>query len=117
MNKTKRKDINIKLVLALSLSLILIVSFYAIKNSRDISSEEVIEMVGQLMVLPLDEKPTVATVSDPKKLLGQPFFDRAEEGFKVLIYARSGKAILYDPKQDKIVEVGPINFRDEKDKI
>jgi hypothetical protein len=61
------------------------------------------------MVLPADETPTIATVSDPEKLKDQPFFANAKKGDKVLIFSNSAKAILYSPTEDKIVEVAPIN--------
>lgn len=70
---------------------------------------QTIKLVGKHMVLPVDESPTMATVSDPEKLKDQPFFVNAKKGFKVLIYSDSRKAILYDPFEDKIVEVAPIN--------
>ncbi|KND48323.1 MAG: hypothetical protein AB198_01225 [Parcubacteria bacterium C7867-003] len=70
---------------------------------------QTIKLVGKHMVLPVDENPTMATVSDPEKLKDQPFFMNAKKGFKVLIYSDSRKAILYDPFEDKIVEVAPIN--------
>jgi len=68
-----------------------------------------VKMVGRLIVLPAGENPTMATVSDPEKLKDQAFFANAKKGDKVLIYADSRKAILYDPIADKIVEVAPIN--------
>lgn len=70
----------------------------------------VVERVGKLMILPTDETPTIATVSDPAKLRDQKFFTNAKEGDKVLIYTHAGKAILYDPAANKIVEVAPINL-------
>lgn len=74
----------------------------------DESAEEVIEAVGKLMVLPEGELPTVATVSNPEKVREQPFFANAEEGNKVLIYVQARKAILYDPKKNRIVEVASL---------
>jgi len=71
--------------------------------------EQTIKMVGKHLVLPTNEIPTMATVSDPEKLKDQPFFANAKKGDKVLIYANSQKAILYDPEADRIVEVAPIN--------
>jgi hypothetical protein len=68
-----------------------------------------IKLVSRHMVLPADEQPTLATVSDPAKLKDQAFFTRAEKGDKVLLYSKSGKAILYSMKQDKILEVSPFN--------
>lgn len=66
--------------------------------------------VSGLIILPEGEIPTIATVSDPEKLTDQPFFAKAQKGDKVLIYTNSRKAILYSPKENKIVEVAPINI-------
>ena len=65
--------------------------------------------VGKLMVLPDDETPTIATVSDPEALRDQAFFIGAKVGDKVLIYSNSKKAILFDPKQNKIINIAPLN--------
>lgn len=72
--------------------------------------EALVAKVGQLIVLPAEEVPTVATITDPKLLKDQAFFANAQTGNKVLIYAQARKAILYDPLQHKIVEVAPINL-------
>lgn len=69
-----------------------------------------VEEVGKLIVLPQGEQPQVATVSDVNKLKSQQFFANAKNGDRVLIYTQAQKAILYDPVQKKIVEVGPINL-------
>lgn len=66
--------------------------------------------VGKLIVLPEGEEPTIATVTDPELLRDQPFFANAKKGDKVLIYANTGKAILYDPAEDKIIEVAPVSI-------
>lgn len=71
--------------------------------------QSTVATIGKLMVLPTDETPTMATVSDPEKLKDQPFFIHAQKGDKVLIYTASQKAILYSPSLNKIVEVAPIN--------
>ena len=80
--------------------------FQKMENEAD----AVIQKVGQLMVLPTDEEPTVATVTDLNALKGQPFFTGAKMGDKVLIYTNAKKAILYDPVANKIVNVAPINL-------
>jgi flagellar basal body-associated protein FliL len=74
----------------------------------------IIDDVGKLIVLPEDEEPTIATISDVEKLRDQLFFVNAKNGDKVLIYAKAGKAILYDPVEKKIVEVAPINVDNTK---
>jgi hypothetical protein len=64
--------------------------------------------VGEHMLLPENETPTLATVSDLHALEGQMFFRNAAVGDKVLMYLVSQQAILYRPSIDKIIEVGPI---------
>jgi hypothetical protein len=73
-------------------------------------AEELVSVVGKIIILPADELPTVATVSDPTKLADQAFFAKAKVGDKVLLYATARKAYLYDPKANKILEVAPINL-------
>ena len=73
-------------------------------------AKNLVATVSRLIVLPTDEDPTIATISDPEKLKDQPFFANAKVGDKVLIYSKAKKAILYDPESDKIVEVAPLNI-------
>ncbi len=92
--------------------------FYSEYLSLKASSDEVtqeenrktVATVSKLIVLPEGENPTVATVVDPELLKNQPFFARAKKGDRVLIYTNARKAILYDPKNNKIIEVAPINI-------
>lgn len=72
--------------------------------------ERLVAEVSQYMVLPKDEVPTVATVTDPAKLKEQTFFNNATVGDKVIIYTNAKKAILYSPTAHKIIEVAPINI-------
>ena len=73
-------------------------------------AKKLVADVGRLIVLPTNEQPTIATVADPDKLRDQPFFANAKKGDKVLIYTNAKKAILYDPVENKIVEVAPLNI-------
>lgn len=73
-------------------------------------AEELVVRVGKLILLPEGETPTVATVSDPERLKDQPFFAKAKVGDKVLLYQTSKKAYLYDPVNNKLLEVAPINL-------
>ena len=63
--------------------------------------------VSLLMELPAEEA-AVVTVIDTAKLKGQPFFLRAKNGDKVLIYSKANKAIIYRPSTNKIIEVAPV---------
>lgn len=75
-------------------------------------AEDLVNEVSKLIFLPEGEDPTIATIADAEKLKEQPFFARAKNGDKVLIYTKSKKAILYDVESHKIVEVAPLNIGD-----
>ena len=75
----------------------------------DSQIKSLIEKVGKSVDLPKDETPAVATVSDIEKVKNQPFFAKAKNGDKVLIYNKARKAILYRPSTGKIIEVTTIN--------
>ncbi len=82
-------------------------------NPQQAAQEEVkkiVAEVGKLIELPAGEDPTVATVTDISKLKDQPFFQKAKNGNKVLIYTNARKAILYDPALRKVIDVAPINI-------
>lgn len=64
--------------------------------------------VSEHMLLPENEVPNVATVTDLHALEGQKFFEHAKEGDQVLMFMASKKAIIYRPSIDRIIEVGPI---------
>lgn len=90
------------------------------KNPEIITRDEtgwLVDKVGDLMTLPADEVPTIATVIDKDKIKDQPFFENTENGDKVLVYVKAKKAILYRPSSDKIIEVGPVNSDQTADGI
>jgi hypothetical protein len=83
------------------------------QNPQRVAQEEVkslVTKVGKLIVLPEGEEPTVATVTDPNLLKDQPFFANAKTGDKVLIYTNARKAVLYNPEENKIIEVAPVSI-------
>jgi hypothetical protein len=83
------------------------------KNTQQSSDAEVTALVaeiGQLIALPEGDKPTVATITDREKLKDVPFFSKAENNDKVLMYVTSRKAILYRPSAKKIIEVATLNL-------
>lgn len=72
--------------------------------------KKIVALVGKLIELPSGEDPTIATVTDVTKLQDQPFFAKAKNGYKVLIYTNAKRAILYDPVLNKVIDVAPINI-------
>ncbi len=81
-------------------------------SGAQLSSEEIkslVKEVGDKVVLPKDETPTIATVTDVSKLDSQPFFKNAENGDKVIIYGSTREAILYRPSLHKIITMAPVN--------
>lgn len=77
-------------------------------------TNKLINEIGVLMVLPEGEKPTLISVVDKEKVKGQPFFAKAENGDKVLVYTAAKKAILFRPSTNKIIEIGPVDIAPEK---
>jgi len=81
-----------------------------LRASKDpkIDLQLTIDRVKHHVLLPTNEIPTVATVSNVEALKSQAFFANAKNGDKVLVYTNAKKAYLYDPVADIVVEVGPI---------
>jgi len=73
-------------------------------------TQKLIEAVGQLINLPKDEAPMVATVTDPKQLQDQAFFKQAALGDKVLAYKKTKLVILYRPGDNKIINMSQAEF-------
>ncbi len=80
-------------------------SLYYTSQNKENQARKIVSAVAEIMILPSEELPTIATVKDLSVLAGQPFFANAETGDKVLLYADAKKAILYRPSVGKIVEV------------
>jgi hypothetical protein len=83
-----------------------------LKNPSQASNaqvQSVVKKVANLMELPTNETPQIATVVDKTKLADQPFFARSENGDTVLLYTKNREAILYRSKINKIIEVAPLN--------
>jgi cytoskeletal protein RodZ len=84
-----------------------------VKNPETIASEStrsLVSTLAQIIQLPNDEEPTIATVNDKTKLTDQPFFVKSENGDKVFIYAKNKKAILFRPSNSKVIEVANISI-------
>lgn len=78
----------------------------SVNNTNDPNG--IIAKVGNLMLLPTGEIPTIAKVENLAPLKGEAFFANAKIGDYVLIYTIAKKAILYRPSENRIIEVGPV---------
>lgn len=82
-----------------------------LSTTQEQGKDEATQLVSQLskyLELPTGETPTLATVTDVESLKTQQFFKNAQNGDKVLLYAKSGKAILYRPASKKIVDISSL---------
>lgn len=122
MDEAKQRMFKVVVPVVAIIAVVLAGYFYsqvrALKqNPQAVAQKEVealVARVSKLVVLPADEVPTVATVSDPEALKDQAFFAKAEKGDKVLIYAEAKKAVLYSVLMNKIIDVAPLNIGQQK---
>ena len=73
---------------------------------------DLLSKVSNLALLPANEDPTVATITNAHRLKGQQFFQYAQNNDKVIIFPQAGRAILYRPSINKIIEAAPVNITD-----
>lgn len=87
---------------------------FIMKNSNTQNSEidEMIKKeVAAIIGISEEDKPYLATVSDPDALREQPFFAEVSREDKVLIYPNLQKVILYNPRTKKIINTSSIRVR------
>ena len=114
---TKRKFINIVMSVIVFTSLgfggYFYYQFRTLKNNPNVQvqkdTQDLLAKVARIYLIPTGEEPTIATVSDPIALKNQSFFTQSQKGDKVLIFTKAGRAVLYRPSMDKIIEAIPIN--------
>jgi hypothetical protein len=117
-NKFMKIGVPIIAIIAIGLAGYFYMQIRDLKKDPNIAAQKEVESlvskVSKLVLLPTDETPTVATVSDPEALKDQAFFANAVKGDKVLIYAQAKKAILYSVTMNKIIDVAPLNIGNGK---
>lgn len=67
--------------------------------------------IGKLYLLPSNEQPALATVTNSSKLTSS-FAGKVKNGDKILIYQNNKQAIVYRPSIDKIIDVEPVVIDD-----
>ncbi len=76
------------------------------EESAKVQQDKIIEQVSKLYKLPEGEEPTIFTVVDTEKLKQQyPALSASEKDDKVLLYSTAKVALLYRPKDNKLVSV------------
>lgn len=76
-------------------------------------ARQVLESVSQLIDIPTDPEPTVATIVDVDALReASPFYNKAENGDHLII--TEARAILYDPDRKIILDVVPVRINQEQ---
>ncbi|MFA6797518.1 MAG: hypothetical protein WCR40_02335 [Candidatus Paceibacterota bacterium] len=79
--------------------------------------KQIVDSVGKLMLLPSNEDPSIATITDVSSLVKeQPFYNGAKNGDIVIVYQKALKAIIHSPERNIIVNVGPITVQSEVQK-
>ena len=78
-------------------------------NNPTIAVRDLLAKVGKLMDLPANEQPTVATANNADLIKNQPFFAKAKNGYRVILYPNAKLAILFDEQGNKIINFGTIN--------
>ncbi len=68
----------------------------------------VLSRVGKLMILPSNESPTLATITDKSKLTDKFLSAKSNNNDRVLIYPKNHMVIIYRPSINKIVAVGNV---------
>jgi hypothetical protein len=84
------------------------------QNPEVKAKKEQAELTGQIsnhLMLPTDDEPVIYNIEDPELLKGQQkFFENSNKGDKLIVYPKTGKAVIYSPERDIVVNVGPVTF-------
>lgn len=72
-------------------------------------TKTIIKDVGEVVLLPYDDTPQVATIANAEQLKqGDQFFASAKNGDVALFYKTSGTIVLFDLKNHKLLNMGTI---------
>jgi membrane-associated protease RseP (regulator of RpoE activity) len=100
------------LLVILILVVILVVLWQAGYLNKNQAAEDakVLKQLGQIIELPEGVLPIMAKIDNAEALKSnQPvFFAKAKDGHRLVVYPN--KAILFDSKTNKILNIGPVNF-------
>lgn len=119
INGIKHRKLPMILLTAVIVVLLVIIGVLAWKYqqaNKDEAAENketslrIIDKISDLYLVPTNEEPTVALVQDKSKLGNQEFFKKAQNGDYLIIYQKDKIAMIYREKDNKLVNVGPVNL-------
>lgn len=67
--------------------------------------KETLALVSKIALLPENDKPVLAIVSDPSQLKADAFFVDSKVGDRALVYPFIGRAFLYRPSTNQIINI------------
>ena len=73
-------------------------------------NEQLISEVAEIVLVPGDEEPTIATITNADELrsANQEFYQDAQNDDKILFY--STRAIIYRESEDKVINLAPVTI-------
>jgi len=75
---------------------------------------DILEKVKKHIIIYETEMPQIATINDAQELAkSQKFYENAKNGDKILLFGQ--RAIIYNPTNDILVNVGPVIFQDNEE--
>jgi hypothetical protein len=109
--KSRRKfrllSIVLVALLVIGVAVLVAITHKKAANMNDVHT--VINLVSKHYLLPSDEVPALATITDPSKI-STKFLKKTQTGDKLLIYQKNSRVIIYRPSIDRIVDVGPVEI-------
>lgn len=87
-----------------------------VQGQQELSKTQTQALLGemrQIIIMPDNEDPVVATITDINQLKDKEFYKDAQNGDRVVVFANAKKAYIYSPERKLIVNVGAFQL-DEK---
>jgi hypothetical protein len=109
VKKSRRNKIVLSAIVVIAIGISALI-FWRVNNQSggEKALKQALSRVGKLVILPTDEKPTLATVEDSSKVSDPLLKAQAQNGDQLLIYYNAKKIYLYRPSQGKVVDIQPL---------
>lgn len=79
-------------------------------------TEQLLGEMRQMILLPTDEDPAVATIIDINQLNSNEFYKDAQNGDRVIVYSNAKKAYIYRPDTKMVINVGSFQVDETQQK-